>query len=290
MSRIFDCFTYDREDLVYERIALLGPHVDTFVIVEGTHTFQGTPKEASFDPGRVPEMFRHKIDYTLFDLSAHLGSGSAWTIEAAQRNALMSVVDKAGDDDFIILSDVDEIPRPDLLARRKLRPARLDMLNCYFYVDYICENAPIWSRAIVLKKPVLPDGMTFEHVRSRKLNHKLGNIANAGWHLSYLGGIDTIYEKISRFSHTELSDYANVSVEEYLNKIRNGIDIYDRSGRWGKLPSLPAYYDELLKSEYFRQYLAPDDIRVADPAILRPKFLKASIKAQLKKLRPLLFR
>ena len=100
MPRVFDCFTFDNEDLVYQRISMLASVVDRFIIAEGSHTFQGGKRSPYFDFQRVPESIRPKVHHFVCDLSEAVASGDAWSVEWTQRNALMGVLDEADDDDF----------------------------------------------------------------------------------------------------------------------------------------------------------------------------------------------
>lgn len=290
LPRIFDCFTYDAEDIVYPRIELIGEHIHRFYIVEGSRTFQGKTKQQCFDINRVPERFRDKVHYRFVDLTDVAASESAWTIEAAQRNALMTVLDEAGDDDFILLSDVDEIPNPDIFRSRLPSCARINMYNCYFYVDYICEDLPIWNKPVIFRKRALPGNVTFEQVRGGKLRYRSGHIPNGGWHFSYLGGVDVIYAKLSRFSHTELEHFSRENRDVFEEKIRNGIDIYDRNHRWGRMPHAFPGYDRMLQNKYFSNFLSPKDIRIVDMKKLRRLLRVANLKSYFRRLKYLYYR
>jgi len=285
MPRLFDCFTYDNEDLVYQRIAMLAPVVDCFYIVEGTHTFQGVEREVTFDLLRVPEMFRHKIRHTVCDLSEAAASADTWKVENAQRNGLMGVLDIAAEDDFILLSDVDEIPFPSALAAGNLSPARLSMLNCYFYADYICETSPVWKRAVLFRKRQIAQyGLTFQNIRDGKMNNRIGILPDAGLHLSYLGGVDRIYEKLSKTAQTELFHYKGAARATFETKIREGRDIFDRGSRWGRLDPLTPGYAEF-DADFIAAHRAPGDVRPLDMTSFKGSMRKTRRKAALYALR-----
>ena len=253
MMRVFDCFIYNDEDIVYERIRLLGDVVSIFYIVEGSHTFQGDLKPAQFDMGQVPEKYREKIKYSIVDLSFAVSGLDAWEVETCQRNALMGVLDLADENDLILISDVDEIPRPSLLRQANtIKPSVLSMWSCYFYIDYVCETHMFWNKAIAINKKflkILGPEASFEGLRKGYYDRKLGRINRAGWHFSYLGGVDTIYRKLMVFSHTELNSFKDVSRVEYERKIENGVDIFDRVYTWGRMNRLPREYEELNLNE-----------------------------------------
>ncbi|WP_158285790.1 hypothetical protein [Pseudohoeflea suaedae] len=285
MSRLFDCFIYDDEDLVYQRIAMLAPVVDTFFIMEGSHTFQGALRNPTFDLLRVPETIRHKIRHSVCDLSEAVASGDSWKVEYAQRNALMAVLDEAENDDFILLSDIDEIPFPSVLSPRKLRPALLCLLMCYFYVDYISETRPVWKRPVLFRKSQIGQyGLTFQDIRDGKMNEHIGLMPDAGLHLSYLGGVERIYAKLAKFSHTELHSYQGVDRASFEAKIKEGRDIFDRRDVWGRLDRLPSGYAEF-DADFIAAHRAPADVRLLDMASVEASLRKVRRKAAPKRLR-----
>ena len=60
---IYDCFSYWDEDLLLDlRLNILDKHIDFFVIVEGTKTWQNNPKPLRFDIKKF-QRFKNKIIY-----------------------------------------------------------------------------------------------------------------------------------------------------------------------------------------------------------------------------------
>ena len=111
---IYDCFQYFNEDhMVDLRFNILNDHVDFFVISESTKTHQGDNKDLNFKIENFKK-YKHKIIYTVDDFQKekdflnHKGGESL--IEQHQRNNILKGLDKANDNDLIILSDSDEIP------------------------------------------------------------------------------------------------------------------------------------------------------------------------------------
>ena len=94
-------------DLLNIRLNILNKYVDYFVIVESTETHSGLKKELCFDLEKFPE-FKNKIIYGVikkFPLNLN-----AWEKENYQRNFISKFLKEADDDDFILISDLDEIP------------------------------------------------------------------------------------------------------------------------------------------------------------------------------------
>ena len=124
--KIFDCFMfYDEELLLDIRLHELDKYVDKFVISESTYTHSGKSKKLIFDMKKYSK-FKDKITHIIVDkepekISNVLESDSsdqknskyimnAVKRENYQRNSLSSGLIKANDDDFILISDLDEIP------------------------------------------------------------------------------------------------------------------------------------------------------------------------------------
>jgi len=118
MPRVFDCFTFFNEmDVLEIRLSELDALVDYFVIVEATHTQTGKPKPLYYADNRKRyDRFAHKIIHVVVE-DLPLDDPSHWPREAHQRDAIMRGLGEAGPDDRIIISDCDEIPKPDVLRR-----------------------------------------------------------------------------------------------------------------------------------------------------------------------------
>ena len=89
MSRIIDCsLFYNEFDLLSLRLKLLYEHVDEFVLVESTHTFQGNQKPLYLkDAWDQFSPYHNKMRYVLHN---DVPSDSAWENDWAQRNAIMN--------------------------------------------------------------------------------------------------------------------------------------------------------------------------------------------------------
>lgn len=112
---IYDCFTfYNEYELLLWRLKILWDVVDTFVIVEGNSTFQNKPKDFNFLKNRALfAPYEAKIRYV--PIREKMPYDSNWSIEIYQRNAIKDALAGCGDDDIILISDVDEIVAPWLL-------------------------------------------------------------------------------------------------------------------------------------------------------------------------------
>lgn len=223
--RIHDCFTYAGEDdLLYLRLKTLAGVVDRFVLAEGTRTFAGAPREPRFGRARFGAL-AERVEYVRVD-DLDPQPASAWLNEYHQRNALAHALAGAPDHDWVLLSDVDEIPHPEALAR--FRPARYvsAVLEQRFYW-YAFNNRMVrspdpsdvpWCRVRLTTvgrlrrfygsmqnlrefKPAGPLRSLWRYLH----RHHSQRIAPGGWHFSYLMTPEQIRRKIESFSHQELN-------------------------------------------------------------------------------------
>ena len=121
---IYDCFQFFNEEHIVDlRLNILDKFVDTFVIVESTINHQGQNKKLNFDIKKFPK-FKNKIKFLVADYKNDIDflnhKGGESPIEQHQRNTLIEGIQDASPDDFVILSDSDEIP--DLSKLKEINP------------------------------------------------------------------------------------------------------------------------------------------------------------------------
>ena len=121
--KIYDCFMYFDEEIVLDlRLNTLDKYIDYFVIVESIFTHKGDKRELKFNHKKF-EKFKDKIIYLVLDKEPeglhdiqdtkndHGGYiMNALIRENSQRNFISEGLKSANDNDFILVSDVDEIP------------------------------------------------------------------------------------------------------------------------------------------------------------------------------------
>lgn len=250
--KIIDCFTFFNElDLLEFRLKLLSPYVNRFVIAESNLTHSGKPKPFYFEENKkrfapwlekihyIP--LQQTADGLVFNKETSYNPGSAsWKLENEQRDALKAAATFAEDEDLVIISDLDEIPDPDVLKKTASpEPVVLSMLFHYYFFN--CQNTGHerwWNGSIVTT------GRHFKTTTPQLLRDKrneLKRIKKAGWHFSYLGGIEKIKEKIRSFAHTEFNKEEYLDDENILKAITRGEDIFKREGVSFKFVS-PFYY------------------------------------------------
>ena len=142
--KIYDCFSYWDEDLLLDlRLNILDSYVDYFVIVEGNKTWQNNPKKLQFDIDKFKK-FKEKIIYIPVD---NMPDGdNPYVRENFQRNAISRGIEKAANEDFIIISDLDEIPNPKKIVsfKTKMRFAVFKQLHFYYKLNLQSQKNPYW--------------------------------------------------------------------------------------------------------------------------------------------------
>ena len=289
---IYDCFTFFNElDLLEIRLNELNAYVDRFVLVEATLTHQGKPKPLHFAENKARfEKFLPKLIHVVVDQYPERTDDSAWVYEKHQRNSIANGLKDCKSGDVIMVSDVDEIPRPEKITEAaKLKGTRIFRQRMYYY--YLnCINATevgakqyMWNGTIMfnyedLNRPIQDYreiGMKmlakftprplhriyytfylFRHVNMK--GWKIRFIQDAGWHFSYLGGVDKIIHKLEAFAHSEYNKPEYKDPERIKSAIANGEDIFGRGFRYRFIDldaSWPTYI--VANKEKFRNYLSP---------------------------------
>ncbi len=278
---IYDCFTFFNEiDLLKIRLSLLDSIVDKFVIVELNKTHRGKEKEYNFlnHQGEFKK-YKDKIIYiTAENIPKYNGTGD-WTIENFQRNCIMRGLNSCQPEDIIIISDLDEIPNPEVI--KNLHSCHANMISLksirgvfrqifrilsinfdiffknyavtdllektsvvcrqkLFYYYMNCQSKGTWHGSIISKYKNMQMPQSL-----RNLRNELPYIENGGWHVSYLGGIEKIRTKATCIVDG-IDKY--VSDENYVRDcLDRGKDLYRRKGK-----------------EFEYQFISPENIGIAD--------------------------
>lgn len=235
--KIFDLFIINGElDWLEIRMGELQNEVDYFVILEAETTFTDAPKPLYVQENwaRYAPFHSKMIHHVLNQTGAEFDG--TWSREHFSRNAMFDQVipfldDKkaAGQGDVILVSDVDEIPRPDTL--KALRncdfPRKLTLRSHFYYYGFQwLHRGEQWPH---------PQATFFEGpdntVKPEDLRSHGGNseIWNAAWHCSYcFGKLSDFVDKIQSFSHTEMNQPRFTDRAKILQRVRHGIDMFDR--------------------------------------------------------------
>jgi beta-1,4-mannosyl-glycoprotein beta-1,4-N-acetylglucosaminyltransferase len=280
MPRIFDCFIFFNElDLLEIRLNELDPVVDRFVLCESTVTFRGEPKPLHFLANRRRfRSFLSKILHVVVEDMPRSAGGSEywrkytkqhWKREKFQRNAIRRGLSEARSEDFVILSDLDEIPRASVVAAlaRVAEPQVFSLqMNSFRYFVNLRE-AQLWDKGRMAR---LGDIRTMQALRgggptwqanSSRLPARLRQlkrmtfgmrhirpwslVPDAGWHFTFMNGPGAMVTKPNSYSQvlseppTEAAMAA--SIEHALREAARPF-----TGQNGRLAALDASYPRWL--------------------------------------------
>ncbi|KAL8834403.1 MAG: hypothetical protein Q9170_003771 [Blastenia crenularia] len=236
--RIYDLFIINSElDWLEIRMGELQDEVDYFVILEADTTFTDTPKPlhvqenwARYKPYHT-KMIHHVLNQSGVEFDG------TWARESFSRNAMFDQVipfldddQAAGLGDVILVSDVDELPRPDTLKvlRNCAFPRRLTLRSHFYYYGFQwLHRGDQWPhpQATFFEGP----DHTVKPQELRGTNDPEADLWNAAWHCSYcFGRLQDLVDKIQSFSHSELNRPEFTDRAKILQRVRHGIDMFDR--------------------------------------------------------------
>ena len=238
---IYDCFAFFNElELLEIRLNELDAVVDKFVIVEATRTFQKNPKALIFaDNKHLFEKFLPKIIHIVVDeypnFFSKFRNPTPRDYDNHQKEFILKGIIDANDEDIIIVSDIDEIPRPyQILAYKNINGVKVFEQNFYYYyLNMLCIKSPngtpdLWRGPVMLRKK---DINTIRKVRTLRGKEGPGItiVPNGGWHFSYMGGVENIITKIEALSHDEFNKKYYKDAARLKELIEKGMDIFDRN-------------------------------------------------------------
>ena len=213
---IIDMFTYYNEpELLDFHINHVSDFVDKIIVIEGDRTYAGKPYKSSFEPGKYK-----KVEHHIVPLKEN--PENRWENEALQRKLAGDIAKQYPG--TLYFECVDEIIDTVWYHAHKTfdKPHCLSLNNYYYYFNgKDVGDKPDHPMPIVLPTDQITN--LHEQWESR---HSWPTVPNAGWHFSYLGGIDRIKEKLAAYSHAE-NDTEAVKQGLEVN-IKQGNDIFGR--------------------------------------------------------------
>ena len=253
---ILDCSIFSTElDLLEGRLTYLDEIVDYFIIVESDMTFSGQKRELVFPKNLARyKRFLNKIIYmpwttqltlknidykpTQMDLST-----DHWALEKELRDSIMRGICLFRNQEFVLISDLDEIPSKDAVRYgiRLLRDNNaipfLTFQQRFYYYNFKQRHAEDWHGTMLGS---VADIKRTNPTYIRTLRESVPFIYNGGAHLSYWMTPEQISDKVKSFAHQELNKepYTNV---EYIRKcIAEGKNIFSPDA-----PLVPSTEDEV---------------------------------------------
>jgi beta-1,4-mannosyl-glycoprotein beta-1,4-N-acetylglucosaminyltransferase len=255
-SKVYDCFMFFNEiELLKMRLEELDPVVDYFVLVESIETQRGDGKPLYFNDNRQHfEKYLNKIIHVIVD-ERH-PEMDLWGRENFQRNCIARGLQYCNSSDLVIVSDLDEIPRPGLIQelvktvpernerllekgkdkkfkkhnKNKNSPSKaekmfylngaraFEMSIYFFQLNRQTHNGESWGGGTWVGTVVTTYGMIkkFGVQHFRDYRWKFPKISNGGWHFTWMGGKDKIRKKIG--SIVEGHPYGESIPDEELDR------------------------------------------------------------------------
>ncbi|KAJ3487576.1 hypothetical protein NLG97_g6383 [Lecanicillium saksenae] len=254
--KVYDLMMVNTElDFLEIRLHALYDYVDYFIIVESPKTFQGGKKPLVIaDNWDKFRRYHDKMIYHELTFPKSFNPKRAWDYEDLQRDAMLEQAmnslkgpAKPIKGDVIIVSDVDEIPRPEslLVLRTCNFPRRLTLGSKFYYYSFqFLHTGPEWPH---------PQATFYQGWRTIKPTNlrngdgglpwfreqEKGVLDNAGWHCSScFATIEQFLNKIASFSHVWMNDDEYRDRDKIADAIRHGKDVWDRDTEtFDKIPN-----------------------------------------------------
>ena len=248
---------YFDEDIVLDvRLNHLNEYVDKFVIVESRYNHKGEKREPQFNIEKFSK-FKEKIIYLLIDDEPNnikniaendndkKKSGrfimNALRRENFQRNFIYNGISQASDNDWIIVSDLDEIPN---LKNYDLKKSELPLVFFRQLMIYYKFNLALkdysWVGSKACQKKTLKSPQWLRNIKDRSYPwwrldtlfskskySRIKIIKDGGWHFSYIKNASDIEKKLKSYLHHREYDLNPVGVKNIKEMIINKKTIYN---------------------------------------------------------------
>tara|TARA_B110000285_G_C15065096_1_gene584660 strand:+ start:413 stop:1276 length:864 start_codon:yes stop_codon:yes gene_type:complete len=247
------------EDVILDlRLNYLNKHVDKFVIVESLFFHNGKKKNLLFDINKFSK-FKEKIIYLVLDHepndieiindgdsaetknSKHILNGMRR--DFYQRNYIINGLNGSSDNDIILISDIDEIPKINNLDIKAINNDLIFFKQKMFYYKFnLCSKTIDWFGTRACKKKKLLSPQWLRNIKSKSYprwrfdilfsKNKYTNVKiidDGGWHFSYLNSPQEIENKLKNYAHYREYELDPLGAEKIKERIFSKITIYDLS-------------------------------------------------------------
>ena len=255
--KIYDGFMFYDEDLIIDlRLNILNEYINEFIIVESKYTHSGEKRELLFDINKYPK-FKNKINYIILerepdnleivrDNDTEDKKNSKYIMNALkrenyQRNEIVKGLTKAGQNDLILISDVDEIPN---LSNLNLDNINDEIIlfkqNFYYYKFNLKLEEMPWLGTKACKYKNLKSPQWLRNIKDKKYpfwrldvlfsDKKYSNIKfieDGGWHFSNMKTAAEIEKKMKTYLHHREYDINPLGKEKIEEIIKNKKSIYN---------------------------------------------------------------
>ena len=247
---------FDEEMLLDLRLNILDKFVDQFVIVESSYTHSGKEKKLIFDINKYSK-FKKKINYIVLkdapkgieeinnsDSDAEISGKeilNALKRENLQRDTILNGLKDADKNDWIIISDLDEIPDLTNINFNIIKNKIIFFKQKVFYYKLNLELKTLrWIGTKACKKKHLKSPQWLRNIKdkiypkwridilfSEKKYNDIFFVENGGWHFSFVKKPEDIEKKLKSYLHHREYDIDPVGVDKIKNLINSKSVIYD---------------------------------------------------------------
>ena len=255
--KIFDCFMFFDENVILDvRLNILNQFVDYFVIVESRYNHNGHEKDLNFDINKYKN-FKDKIIYIIHEnvpkeikrINSHDSDhekNAKYIFNAAfrendQRNSIINGLNKAGEDDIILISDVDEIPNLKNVRFQEIKEKLIFFKQEMFYYKFNLKLPNLnWIGTKSCKKKYLKTPQWLRNIKDRKYpfyrldtffsDNKYSDIkfvSDGGWHFTNIKTAEQIRYKLKSYLHHREFEVKPIPLDEINRLITDKKAIYN---------------------------------------------------------------
>lgn len=247
---------FDEEMLLDLRLNILDKFIDKFIIVESAYTHSGKEKKLIFDINKYLK-FKDKINYIVLkdppegieeinknDSDSEISRKeilNALKRENLQRNTIYNGLKDVDKNDWIIISDLDEIPDLTNINFNNIKNKIIFFKQKVFYYKLNLElkklrwigtkacrkkhlKSPQWLRNI--KDKIYPR-WRLDILFSEKKYNDIFFVENGGWHFSFVKKPEDIEKKLKSYLHHREYDIDPIGIDKIKDLINSKSVIYD---------------------------------------------------------------
>ena len=264
-NKILDCITFFDNNFIFDlRYNVLKDHVDYFVICESKFDHRNEIKKLNFDRKVYNSK---KIKYIVLE-QPFPKKTNLWENQAIQREYLLQNLSFAEPEDYILFSDPDEIPNPDILRNLNLKKKYgIFFQKCFNYKFNLFNpyESPWEGTRLCKKKNLKSIDFMRQKIKSKNLRYNFFRFdkeksiqiyQNAGWHFNNIMDPEKISLKLKTFAHSEFSESKYSDIEIIRSKIEKKIDLFDRGHQYKAIDFDESFPDYLYSNyELYKNYI-----------------------------------
>ncbi|RPG99188.1 MAG: hypothetical protein CBC78_003345 [Candidatus Pelagibacter sp. TMED118] len=255
--KIFDCFMYFDEEVTLDvRLNTLDKFVDYFVIVEASFTHRGDHRKLLFNHNKFSK-FKDKIIYLdlneqpsnieqIYDKDDQNTKTRKYIMNAlyrenSQRNYIIKGLINADKEDFIMVSDVDEIPKIENINFSKIDEKIILFKQDMFYYKFNLAIPKFkWTGTKACKFKNLINPQWLRNIKDRKYPFyridtlfsktkytSIKVVDDGGWHFSNIKNAESIEHKLRSYLHHREFDMESLSSNQIEDIIKEKRAIYN---------------------------------------------------------------